>query len=113
LELDVLTEIAEAMELEHFPKGSTIIRQGDAGDRFFLIFEGSVDVVRDHKKVARLKDGDFFGEAALVTGEPRNATIICSQPVKLCSLSKDEFQAILNKSSNFRDHVRRILFQRR
>jgi putative ABC transport system ATP-binding protein len=113
LELDVLTEIAETMEMEHFPKGSTIIRQGDEGDRFFLIFEGSVDVLRDHDKVATLKGGDFFGEAALVTGEPRNATIVCSRPVSVCSLSKDEFQAVLKRSTNFRDHVRRILFQRR
>lgn len=113
LELDVLTEIAETMELENFPEGSTIIRQGDQGDKFFLIFEGVVDVLRDDELVATLKEGDFFGEAALVTGEPRNATIVCSHPVSLCSLKKNEFQAILKRSTNFRDHVRRILFQRR
>ena len=112
VEIDNLAEIAESMTLESITEGSRIIRQGEGGDKFFLLFEGSVDVVRDDLRVASLARGDVFGEAALVTGEPRNATVVCSSPVKVFSLSKAEFQSTMDKSRTFRDQVLRFLFQR-
>src|SRR5262245_7360232 len=75
---DALTQIVEKMTLEQFPAGATVIRQGDPGDKFYLVRRGRVGVVMREvgmeKTVATLVEGDFFGERALMTGEPRNAT---------------------------------------
>lgn len=55
--------------------GSTPINQGSRGAAFFLILEGSVEVSRNGTAVARLEEGDFVGEIALLTNEPRNADV--------------------------------------
>src|SRR5215470_460611 len=73
-----LTNVAENMTKRRFVKGDVIIRQGDVGEEFFLISEGTVEVMREGRDVAALGAGDFFGEAALITGEPRNATVVAS-----------------------------------
>jgi len=56
-------------------EGSTPITQGSKGAAFFLILEGSVEVVKDGAAVARLGDGDFVGEIALLKNQPRNADV--------------------------------------
>src|SRR5262249_18351153 len=60
-----LTNVAEKMTKRRFVKGDVIIRQGDVGEEFFLISEGTVEVMREGRDVAALGAGDFFGEAAL------------------------------------------------
>ncbi len=73
LTTSTLTNIAEAMEKERHAGGEAIIRQGDEGDKFYLIKGGTVDVIvnqgqPDESKVAALSKGQFFGETALLTG---------------------------------------------
>ena len=68
----MLTNIAEEMEQESYPAETVLIRQGDEGDRFYLIKRGVVDVIvnqgqPDEAKVATLGKGQFFGETALLT----------------------------------------------
>jgi putative ABC transport system ATP-binding protein len=93
-----------------------IVRQGDPGDKFYVIRKGSVDVtVSDgaaSKMVATLGKGDFFGEAALLTGAPRNATVIAKEDVELYSLSKEDFQAVIAASASFEEELRKALFER-
>lgn len=55
--------------------GATPIEQGSKGAAFFLILDGSVEVVKDGNPVARLGAGDFVGEIALLKNQPRNATV--------------------------------------
>ncbi len=112
-----LTEVADKMALERHPAGAVIIRQGDPGDKFYLIREGSVDVVvagasGGSRKVAVLGKGDFFGEAALLTGEPRNASVVAREPVQVYTLGNDDFQAVLKASATFEEELRKALFER-
>jgi len=112
-----LTNIAEQMEKEDHPAGTTIIRQGEEGDKFYLIKSGVVDVIvnqgqPDEEKVATLSKGQFFGETALLTGAPRNATVAAVQEVELYTLDKPHFQAALASSEPFRKELEKILFQR-
>ena len=113
---DALTQIVEKMTLEKFSIGSTVIRQGDPGDKFYLIWKGRVAVVivQDNveRMVATLAEGDFFGERALMTGEPRNATIQVLDDLTVYSLGKEEFQAALAASTPFIEQIRRVYFQR-
>ena len=107
-----LTAVAEKIRKRHFAPGDTIIREGEPGEEFFLISDGEVDVVRADHEVARLGRGEFFGEVALISGEPRNATIIATQPLDTFVLGKSDFQAAVVSSPSFREQLYRVYFVR-
>ncbi len=117
LTTSTLTNLAEQMDRETHPAGAILIRQGDAGDKFYLIKQGVVDVVvnrgqADEAKVATLSKGQFFGETALLTGAPRNATVLAVQDVELYTLDKPRFRSAIASSEPFRKELEKILFQR-
>ncbi len=107
-----LTNVAEKVTKRQFVAGDVIIRQGEAGEDFFLISDGTVEVMREGHDVARLGAGDFFGEAALITGEPRNATVVANDNLDTYVLGKDEFRAAIEASRSFRDQLYRVYFLR-
>ncbi len=111
-----LSHVADNIKLERYPAGAVVIRQGDPGDKFYLIRQGVAKVsTRDEqgeRVVAKLNSGDFFGEAALLTGEPRNATIRAVEPLELYALGKEDFQHVLGTSRTFEEEIRRALFDR-
>lgn len=94
-----LDELIKAMKKQKFRKGEVVIQQGETGDAFYMISVGSVSVHikkgMSEKKVAGLSEGDFFGETALVTDAPRNATVIAEEPIELFVLHKNSFKKIL------------------
>jgi putative ABC transport system ATP-binding protein len=69
-----------------------IIRQGDMGDKFYLIRRGEVRVIRDGRPTLVLGKGEFFGDRALVTGEPRSATVQTVGEVELYTVGRDTFE---------------------
>jgi len=83
-------------------KGFQIIRQGDSWDSFYLIISGRVSVKIKRgakvKKIEELTKGEFFGEMALLTLQPRNATITSEEVSELMVLKKSEFDNILMKN---------------
>jgi putative ABC transport system ATP-binding protein len=107
-----LTNVAEKMTKRQFVAGDVVIRQGEAGEEFFLISDGTVEVMREDHDVAKLGAGDFFGEAALITGEPRNATVVANDNLETYVLGKDEFRAAIEGSQSFRDQLYRVYFLR-
>jgi putative ABC transport system ATP-binding protein len=107
-----LTDVAEKMSKRHYDAGETIIRKGDLGTEFFLVSDGEVEVIRADQEVARLAAGNFFGEVALISGEPRNATVVARTPVDTFVLGKSEFEAALASSQSFRDQLYGIYFTR-
>ncbi len=82
-------------------EGDLIIQQGDEGDYFYVLKKGSCKVSRGHGVVqfplALLKEGDVFGEEALISEEPRNATVTMTADGKLMRLSKSDFQELLTE----------------
>lgn len=107
-----LTDVAEHMKKRHFAAGETVIREGEPGEEFFLISDGEVEVIRADHEIARLGAGDFFGEVALISGEPRNATIIAESEVDTYVLGKSDFETALATSQSFRDQLYRVYFMR-
>ena len=107
-----LTDVAERMTRRQFMPNEVIIREGDAGEELFLISEGEVEVDRAGREVARLGPGDFFGELSLMSGDPRNATVVATKPVDTYILGKDDFTAAIEASAGFREQLRRVYFAR-
>jgi putative ABC transport system ATP-binding protein len=112
-----LTDVAEKMTLVRYPSGAVIIRQGEPGETFYLIRRGTADVVREAgalggRLLRTLKQGDFFGEMALLSGDPRSATVVAREPIELYTLSKPDFEAALETSASFREQVYNVYFQR-
>ena len=111
-----LTEVADQMVAEKRPAGAVIVRQGDPGDKFYVIKSGRVDVIVEEagtrRTVATLGPGNFFGEAALLTGAPRNATVVAKEDLAVYTLGKEQFQAVLQASASFEEEVRKALFER-
>lgn len=109
-----LAEMADHLKSEPFEAGSRVIREGDAGDKFYLIRSGEVAVVRgpDDEQVATLKEGDFFGEMALLSGNPRNASIVTLDETVLYSLSQEHFRQAISEQASFETEIRTSLFDR-
>ena len=107
-----LTHIAERMTKRHYLPGEVVIREGDIGHELFLVSEGAVSVERDGGEVARLGPGDFFGELALMSGAPRNATVVAADALEAYVLGEADFHAAINASASFREQLRRVYFMR-
>jgi putative ABC transport system ATP-binding protein len=111
-----LSYVAEKVSREKHPPNTVVIRQGDVGDKFYILRRGSVDVLRDAgagaQVVTTLGEGDFFGERALITGEPRNATVVTKEESQLYALSKEDFKQALEHSIELKEELLKILSQR-
>lgn len=94
-----------------FRTGHVIFRQGDPGDSFYVIHKGSVNIIVDGKVVNRMSEGSFFGERALMTSEPRAATVSVQEDGTACLVfSRDIYTEIISGSSaliggKFDDHI--------
>jgi CRP-like cAMP-binding protein len=71
--------------------GQELVRQGDPGDRFYIVDSGSVEVVVDGLPTAMLGPGDYFGEIALLRDVPRTATVRAREDGLLLTLTHDAF----------------------
>ncbi len=101
---------------EHFEPGQTVFRQGELGDRIYIILEGEAEVVRadagEESVVARLKAGEYFGEMALVNKTTRNATVRCVTPMNALSIPKHEFTALAANIPELRAGFERVAADR-
>jgi putative ABC transport system ATP-binding protein len=109
-----LARVADQMNTVKVLNGETIIREGDEGDRFYLVRQGSVSVKRgpNQETIAELAEGDFFGETALLTGQPRNATVIALEDTTLYALSEPDFKRAMAESVTMEEEIRRTVFDR-
>jgi Cyclic nucleotide-binding domain len=86
-----LEALARALERVHVAAGAPVVREGEAGDRFYVIADGEVEISRAGTHVARLGRGNCFGEIALLRDVPRTATVTATTDALLDMLEKSAF----------------------
>jgi voltage-gated potassium channel len=94
--------------------GDYIFRAGDQGKEMFFIGRGTVEILgKDEESVqATLGDGQFFGEVALVKGQPRNASVRAVGYCDLYALDKDTFDRIIAHHPGFKEHIDQMVKER-
>jgi putative ABC transport system ATP-binding protein len=115
LSVGTLASIADKMWAEQRIAGETIIRQGEPGMNFYVIRQGQVEVIKEDgfdQVVATLGEGRCFGEEALLTNQPRNATVRTTKPTLLYVLGEDDFREAIRKSESLREELHKVLFER-
>ena len=91
-----LNALAVRMDREELGPGTTIVREGEPGDRFFVLLSGMAQVQQEALGQRRvLKPGDTFGEVALAMGVPRTATVRAVTPVVVASCDRETFDEFL------------------
>eukprot|EP00743_Colponemidia_sp_Colp-15_P002670 GILK01002893.1.p1 GENE.GILK01002893.1~~GILK01002893.1.p1 ORF type:complete len:289 (+),score=58.23 GILK01002893.1:415-1281(+) len=93
--------VSDALKMSEYEAGETVIRQGDEGDRFYIIEEGEakatvqISLEKAPVEVLRYRTGDYFGEIALIAGKPRQANIVAVTKCKCVSLDRGAFTRLL------------------
>jgi MFS family permease len=94
-----LEQLSRDLVAADFDTGQEIVRQGAEGDLFYLVAQGSVDIVKDGQVVAVTTAGGYFGEIALLRDVPRTASVRARGPVTVYSLEREPFLEALTGSS--------------
>jgi CRP-like cAMP-binding protein len=102
-------KIARSFDFETFTKGSTIIKEGDKGKKFYILKEGSAKVTAGGADVGSLAAGQYFGEMALLDDEVRKASVIATSDCECFALDRQTFtrlmgslQQVINRETNTR-----------
>ena len=92
----IIADVARLLRARDYPARAVIVRRGERGDCMYFIASGEVEVRLRPDKV-RLGPGEFFGEIALLTGGPRNATVVAAQPCTLLTLDIVDFRQLVGR----------------
>jgi CRP-like cAMP-binding protein len=94
--------LAEKFQLQAYEGGTVVVKEGGAGDTFYLIRSGHVKVSTrgmghqgDPVELGKMEEGSFFGEVSLLTDKPRTATVIADGPLELMELTRGDFKTIV------------------
>ncbi len=94
-ELEEVSKIADEIDL---PEGKVLAREGARGQEFVVIVEGEAEVQKNGERINTLGDGDFLGEIALVTKQPRTATVTTTKPTRALVITERDFLGLLKHS---------------
>ncbi|CAJ1433099.1 unnamed protein product [Effrenium voratum] len=90
------SQLADAVKVEHFQEGDKIIIEGEPGDKFYIIEDGSAIATKGGTEVMKYTAGDYFGELALINNKPRAATVTAKGEARLLSIDSRSFKRLIN-----------------
>ena len=108
-ELMSLSRLMDEIDLK---PGTVIIREGNTGGEFFIVLEGTIEVKRKGRRLARLGPGDYLGEIALIDHGPRTATAMVETDARLLVLASREFHSMLASDPRIENKILRTLAAR-
>ncbi|MCA9551169.1 MAG: cyclic nucleotide-binding domain-containing protein [Myxococcales bacterium] len=99
LSTETRSALVDKLKLEHWTSGQVVLREREQSDGFYLIKSGEVEVYSERSSgyvfLNKLRSGEFFGEIAAVTGQPRSASVRALGPCELLRLSGEDLQELL------------------
>ncbi|PTL82969.1 NAD-binding protein [Vitiosangium sp. GDMCC 1.1324] len=108
-----LTTVARGAEYLRKEAGEAIFKKGDAGEAFYVVVSGQVSLLAEGGRVVEVvKPGGFFGEIALLTGEPRSTSAVAANLCELASVGRDDFRGVVMANPAMALEMSRILGQR-
>ncbi len=112
-----LRRLAARLERLEVPAGETIIRRGETGEECYVLRSGRVEVLArgaqgDERVLATLDPGSIFGEAALLTNEPRNATVRAIESCTLLALRRTDLLEVLDEDRQTRERMLELVRMR-
>jgi len=108
----VLKSIAEVLEEIEVKKGQNIMTKGEEGKCMYILFDGKAKIHDDEVRIADVEPVSIIGEMALLTSEPRNATITATSNSKLLLLNQNAFELISDDNVEFYKSIVKILIQK-
>jgi ATP-binding cassette, subfamily B, bacterial len=92
---EVLGRLGKRMEREEIAPGTAVVREGEEGDRFYVVFAGMLSVTNAMGSRGVLRPGDYFGEVAAAMDVPRTATVTTITPCVVASCDRETFDEFL------------------
>jgi hypothetical protein len=109
---NVLSSIVPIMQEVTFPVGHQIFAKGDLGASLYIVYEGEVGIFNGPQLLTTFRQGDFFGELALLDAEPRSATAVAQSAVRAFRLDQDDFYDVMEERGEVLRNILRVLCQR-
>ena len=107
-----LQQIAAVADELDFREGKTLIREGASGREFFVLVDGTAEITRGGKRLDVAGPGEFFGEMALLSDQPRNATVTTTSPVDLLVITAQSFRRLVESNPLIALKVMRAVAER-
>jgi CRP/FNR family transcriptional regulator, cyclic AMP receptor protein len=107
-----LREIAAIADEFQLAEDKDVLVQGSTGREFLIVVSGALAVRRNGTMVASLGAGDFVGEIALITGKPRNATVLTTEVTRLLVITQRDFERLLRDIPSIQSKVMQELAAR-
>ncbi|WP_340003660.1 cyclic nucleotide-binding domain-containing protein [Paenibacillus sp. FSL K6-0276] len=106
----MLRSLLDKITICEYSAGVSVVTEGEPGDAFYILRSGQVKVVSESHGVLlnKLQAGDFFGELALLKGEPRKATVRTVENATLFRLSKEDFDHLISDYPKIKEAILRI-----
>ena len=107
-----ISRLCRSFEEKPASAGTRLTLEGASGYSFFVIERGAVEVTRGDQVLETLRVGDFFGEAAILTGERRNATVTASEDTDLLVMFGTEFRVLERDMPEAAEKIRQTMLDR-
>ena len=107
----LIDDLASSLAQEQFPAGSVVFAEGSIGDRFYLVGAGVARVTKGEDVISDLGTGGCLGEGALLTDEPRSATVTALKDSTLYSLTRSSFEFLTEKYPAVRETLDKTIYR--
>ena len=110
--MNLLEVFKDSEDVEEFPAGSVIIKEGDDGNRMYIVIKGKVDISLKNKNIGSVLPGEILGEMALLNSDVRSATATALTDCQLALIDQASFQLLLKHVPDFALHIVNVLATR-
>ena len=110
--MDLLEVFKDSEDIIDVPAGAVVIREGDEGNKMYVVMDGEVEITIKGKRIATAGRGEIVGEMALINSDLRSATVTALTGSRLAVIDQSSFDSLLQYVPDFTMHVMNVLADR-